>query len=118
MSETNVDVIVQAGDQNFSQTYSLTSNRFELQRTDELPAEFTGFIIDQDKKKDVRTYQRPSSSKLECILLDYSFQAFPSTRMKLFWLADSRPDCWFEILQLAQVTADLFEPQKQLCIQK
>ncbi len=46
--------------------------------------------------------------KLEKLPLDASFTDFRSMRMRLAWLANTRPDCVYEISQLAQVTEERF----------
>lgn len=43
---------------------------------------------------------------------DATWKGFASSRMKLVWLTNSRPDCLFEIAQLAQVTLEKFSGNK------
>lgn len=69
LSRTYVDNITPAGDRNFRQTSNLTLKCSQLQKGDELPAGFTGFISDRGKKKDGWTDQGPYFTKLECLPL-------------------------------------------------
>jgi len=55
---------------------------------------------------------------LEALDKNASYSAFRSMRMKLAWLANTRPDCLFEISQLSQVTEDRFKTDKQRLIRQ
>ena len=50
-------------------------------------------------------------SKIGKIPSDAEFSKFVSMRMKLAWLANTRPDIVFEILQIAQVTRAMYEKE-------
>ena len=51
--------------------------------------------------------------KLEELELTSSFDQYRSMRMRLAWLANTRPDLQFEISQIAQVTAQRFKDDAQ-----
>ena len=49
---------------------------------------------------------------------DGSYAQFASLRMKLAWLAHSRPDCLYEISQMTQVTCSRFEDQRREIVRR
>ena len=62
-----------------------------------IPCTFSAFSL--ARRKDGSLEQ-----KLERPHFDESTSKFRSMRMRLAWLANTRPDCQLEISQLAQVT--------------
>lgn len=72
-----------------------------------LPCVFTGFSLKRQTDGTIAQDQHDYLRRLEEIPSDCSFGMFRSMRMKLAWLANTRPDCLFEISQLAQVTEDM-----------
>eukprot|EP00171_Calliarthron_tuberculosum_P008355 IDg8355t1 len=72
-------------------------------RTDEsVLCQFSGFSLSRDIKGCLLQHQNAYLQKLEGLLLNASFTEFRSMRMRLDWLTNTRPDCLFEISQLAQ----------------
>lgn len=67
------------------------------------PAAFTGFIFDRDKDGSMIIDQNAYLRNLEALPLDSSFSHFRSMHMKLAWLANSFPDCLFEICSLLKL---------------
>lgn len=84
---------------------------------EELPSEFTGFVINSTKDNCLVTDQSKYLKNLECFPTDATFKQFRSMRMKLVWLAKTRPDCLFEISQLSQITEDKLD-SKQASIKR
>ena len=85
---------------------------------EEVPCLYSGFVVDSDKAGSFYQQQKHYLHKLEHLPSDASFSAFRSMRMKLAWLAHTRPDCLFEISQLAQVTEDRFKENKVTIIKR
>lgn len=56
--------------------------------------------------------------KLEELPLDADFLEFRSMRMKLGWLANTRPNVLFEIATLAQVTLEHFDSNRKECLRR
>ena len=56
--------------------------------------------------------------RLECLPLDASYSQFRSMRMRIAWLANSRPDCMVEISQLSHVTEEMFHAGKTELIRR
>ncbi len=46
------------------------------------------------------------------------FSSFQSMRMKVAWLANTRPDLLFEISQLSQITQPMFEQDAKACLKR
>ena len=83
-----------------------------------LPSMFTGFSLSQSTGGTIVQEQHEYLRKLEELPLDASFSHFKSMRMKLAWLSNSRPDCLFEISQLAQVTDEIYAAKKKELIRR
>ena len=112
-----VDDLIRTGDDSFREKCKLTHKKFEMKPDSALPSEYAGFQISKDGDAlliDQLHYLR----KLEALPLDATFGDFRSARMKLAWLAHTRPDCLFHISQLAQVTSDRFESDKRNIIKQ
>lgn len=118
LSGSYVDDLLRCGDDNFRKLSQRTNERFDMAEESILPTEFTGFVLDRDKAGNVFIDQNAYLKKLECLPQDASFSHFRSMRMRLAWLSSSRPDCLFEISQLAQVTEANFESSKIACIRR
>ena len=56
--------------------------------------------------------------RVEALPLNAKFTDFRSMRMRFAWLANTRPDCLFEISQLAQVTEDRFAKEGAAAIRR
>lgn len=99
-----VDDMVRAGNGNFRQLLSKTAETFRLDHDEQLPCEFSRFFLNQDKDGTVWHRQPKYLKQLETLPLEAPLSSFRRMRMKLACLANTRPDCMFEISQLAQVT--------------
>ena len=51
--------------------------------------------------------------KLRPMSTDRSYSGFASLRMKLAWLAHSRPDCMFEVSKMTQVARKRLEEDRR-----
>lgn len=112
LSGSYVDDLIRCGNKEFRELSKKTNERFEMAEESKLPSEFTGFVIDRDKDNNIVIDQNAYLRQLECLPMDASFGHFRSMRMKLAWLSNSRPDCLFDISQLAQVTEERFNESK------
>ena len=83
---------------------------------EELPYDFTGFKIDRDDQGLLKLHQHDYLRSLKMLPEDAPFASFAWMRMKLAWLAHSRPDCLFGISQLTQVTREVFETDRRTVI--
>ncbi len=72
-----------------------------------LPCVFTGFRICENHGVLIQN-QHAYLQKLEELQNNASLAAFRAMRMRLAWLSYTRPNCLFEISQLAQVTEAMF----------
>ena len=90
----------------FRQLAKKTNERFQMDDDEQVSCTFTfsGFSPAHGKDSSLEQNQHFYLQKLERLHLDASFSEFRSMRMRLAWLANTRPDCQFEISQLAQVT--------------
>ena len=103
-----VDDLIRAGDNDFRDLSKKTNIRFDMGEDESIPCNFTGFALKRDADGDLSIDQHAYLRKLEELPPDASFSHFRSMRMRLAWLSNSRPDCLFEISQLAQVTEQMF----------
>lgn len=73
-----------------------------------VPCTFAGFSLSASKEKvllqDQHTYLRRGGK----LSPDSFYAEYRSIRVRLPWLADTRPDCLYEWLQLAQATTEIF----------
>lgn len=109
LSGCYVDDILRTGNQNFAIHANQTRKRFEMAEDEHLPCTFTGFVISKTASGDYIIDQHDYLRKLESLASNGSYAQFRSMRQKLGWLANSRPDCLFEVSQLAQVTDQAFD---------
>eukprot|EP00171_Calliarthron_tuberculosum_P021336 IDg21336t1 len=77
-----------------------------------LPCTFSGLYLERDNSGSILQRQNFYVQKLENLPLTASLTQFRSMRMRLAWLANTHPECLFEILQLAQVAEDRFNENK------
>lgn len=103
-----VEDFLRAGNSEFRQVAKKTRQRFDRADDETPPCTFTGFALSRGKDGCLMQDQHGYLRKLESLPCDASFSEFRSMRMKLAWLANTRPDCLFEISQLAQVTETMF----------
>lgn len=116
MIGTYVDDILRCGDNNFKQKAQSTHETFEMDKDEFLPTEFTGFEIKKNSYGEVVISQDHYLKNIFTLTSDASFSDFRSMRMKLSWLSNSRPDCAYNISQLAQTTEGYFTEEKEKCL--
>ena len=107
-----IDDLLQTGNASFRQISRMTNKRFEIAKEHQLPCEIMAFVIDRDRDGVFCIDQNEYLRRLECLPPDASYSHFRSVRMRLAWLANSQPDCMFEISQVAQVTEEMFAAKK------
>ena len=103
-----VDDLIRTGTPRFKNLSLKTNEMFDMAADQELPCIFTGFSLHRGVDNVILLEQHEYLRKLEHLDVSSDFSAFRSMRMRLAWLANSRPDCLFEISQLAQVTEDMY----------
>lgn len=118
LSGAYVDDIIRARNEGFRRHTSRTMERFKMAEELGLPFEFIVFSLMRDKDGDFILDQHHYLRKLECLPIRTSFKQFTSMRMRLAWLENSRPDCFFEIAQLAEATEDMFTSQSGAYIRR
>lgn len=118
LSALYVDDLLRAGTRAFRLKCGATNKKFDTTEKSSIPFEFTGFNIERLNDGKLAISQNGYLRKLEELPDDADFGAFRSMRMKLAWLANSRPDVLFEIATLAQVTDAMFNADKRDCIKR
>lgn len=113
-----VDDLIRTGNKDFRALARKTSHKFEMAEDENLPCVFTGFSLKRQETKAIAQNQHDYLRRLEKKSSDCSFCTFRSMRMKLAWLSNTRPDCLFQISQLAQITEDMFEADRKRIIQQ
>jgi hypothetical protein len=118
MSGTYVDDLCRAGTTDFEKHVAHTSERFDAKPPQDLPATFTGFEATGNTQIGYQLSQVRYIQTL--VLLDVEakdFSAFASLRMKLAWIAYTRPDIAFAVSQNSQVTITRYkENSKELTL--
>ena len=104
-----VDDLLRAGTPEFRTSSSKTHMRFETTGDEDPPFTFAGFNIAKQSDVPYTIDQLFYMKKLEELELTSSFDQYRSMRMRLAWLANTRPDLQFEISQIAQVAAQRFK---------
>ena len=113
-----VDDLIRTGDSSFKQLCSKTKRKFDMAEDQGLPCTFTGFSISRTVDNTIVQQQHEYLRRLEELPPDASFPHFRSMRMKLAWLSNTRPDCLFEISQLAQVTEEKYSTERSVVIRR
>jgi len=103
---------MRTGDKDFKELSKKTHERFDMGDDESLPVTYSGFAARRDSDGSILQDQHAYLTNLEPLPKDATFSAFLSMRMKLAWLANTRPDCLYDISQLAQVTAKRFEENR------
>ncbi len=88
----------------------MTDSKFEMDSCCHLPRAFTGFSLREEGDtiiQDRHDYLR----KLENLPKNVTCTLFRSMRVCLAWLANTSPDCLFEISQIAKVTETHFNAE-------
>lgn len=98
LSGSYIDNILRCGSDELRTRSKIVSTRIEMAEEFKVPSEFTEFVIDTGKDGDFVTGQNAYLRKLEYLPPKTSFKHFRSLRMKLEWLAMSRPYCSLKIL--------------------
>ena len=115
-----VDDLLCAGEARLKSAFEKTRSKFEMAEDEEIPCEFSGFVLEYDDANLLLQSQAHYLHKLSIIetMNESSYSKFRSTRMKLGWLANTRPDCAFEISQLSQITEAMFRSKPEDCIKQ
>eukprot|EP00171_Calliarthron_tuberculosum_P022145 IDg22145t1 len=113
-----VDDLLRAGTPSFREHMQITREKFDMGPDEAPPCAFSGFQLSQNSEGLLEQNQKLYITKLEALPLDASFSDFRSMRMRLAWLANTRPDCLFEISQLAQVTSERFHAEKTATLRR
>ena len=113
-----VDDLLRAGTPTFRKTCSETLKRFETSGDEHPPFTFAGFNIAKRTDVPYAIDQLFYLKKLEELDQSSSFNDFRSMRMRLAWLANTRPDLQFEISQLAQITGQRFSDNAPAHVQR
>ena len=113
-----VDDLIRAGDSQFKIQCAKTHTLFEMSKDRSVPYTFTGFSLNKNNEGEFVQSQREYLKKLECLPTNAPFSDFRSMRMRLAWLSNTRPDCLFEVSQLAQVTEARFKASPKAWIRR
>ena len=108
LSGSYVDDMIRCGTQEFRRHCLSTNNRFDMADDEILPCTFTGFRLSYDSHHSVQLDQHRYVKMLRPLPEDGTYRDLASLRMQLAWLSHSRPDLLFEVSQLTQITADVF----------
>ncbi len=104
-----MDDLVRSGDAEFRKLCHKTHERFETSGDESLPVTFAGFNLSRSDEGHLSMDQTFYIKRLEELDPSSPFSDFRSMRMRLAWLANTRPDLLFEISQLAQITLERFK---------
>ena len=107
-SSTIVRAVLRRGSVEFRNWCKLTHEKFETSGDESLLITFVGFQISRNKHNLLSIRQTFCMRRLEELDPSLPFTDFRSMRMRLAWLANTRPDISFEISRLAQITLDRF----------
>ena len=110
------DDIIRAGTPEFHELCQKTQRQFEANGDQDPPFTFAGLNVSPCANHAYTIDQKFYIPKIEELDNSTEFAEYRSMRMKLAWLANSRPDMQFEISQLAQITQNVFEnePKKHV----
>ena len=113
-----VDDLIRAGSSAFRELSRKTYKLFEMDEYELITYKFSGFHLKCDEERCITQHQSIYLLNLKHLPLDARFTDFHSNRMRLAWLENSRPDFLFEISQLAQVTENRFNKEKNAIIRR
>lgn len=113
-----VDDFMRAGNQEFKKLSNMTNEIFDMGQNEQIPTDFTGFSLTKDDKNNIFISQEHYLEKMEKLSESSDYSDFRSIRMKLAWLSNSRPDCLFEISQMAQVTDKIYKEKRASIIKR
>ena len=109
MNRSYMNDFPHAGKQKFKELCQKTHHSFEISGYDSLPLTFAGLTVSKRHEGFLSIDQTFYLGKLECLESTSSFSNFRSIRMRVAWIADTRPDLQFEISRLAEVTGGVFK---------
>ena len=116
MSSNYVDYLIRAGDRHFKEVAQQTREMSGMAEDVRPPCNFTGFALHRSNDGSMQMKQHVYLRQLEELPMDSKFSRFRSMRMKLASLSHTRPDCMFEVSQLAQATEDKFMQNQRVLI--
>ena len=96
----------------------MTNEKFDTAEDAEILMEFIGANMERDARNMLLIIQQQYLMRLEELLQDSDFSESRSIRMRLAWLANTRPDCFHEIAQLFQVPSEVFNEEKREMINR
>ena len=118
LSGLYVDDLLRTGTPEFRKLCRMTNDKFDMAEDENVPFEFVGATFEREEDGTLIINQHRYLKRLEELQPDADFSQFRSMRMRLAWLANTRPDCLHEIAQLAQVSSEVFEAEKKQCIKR
>ena len=113
-----VDALLRTGSPGFRQLATKTKERFQMGEDEHTPCTLSGFSLAHGKDGSLEQNQHFYLQKLERLHFHASFAEFRSMRMRLAWLANTRPNCQFEISQPAQVTEDRYLAEQPAIVRR
>lgn len=85
---------------------------------EELPFLFTEFVLTRDKNGFIFLHQNNYLQKLKLLSEGATFCFIAFVKIKLLCLAHSRPNGFFKVSQLTQLTKELFEVNRRTIIKR
>lgn len=118
ISGTYVDDILRTGTKQFEEEATRTTGTsFDSKNPETPPLSFTGLRITENEDGR-RLSQSAYISKLQLLPAAADFEMFRSTRAKLAWVVNSRPDIACAVAFASQVTSKTFEKHSQKTLNK
>lgn len=114
---TYVDDTLHAGTNEYLKLCEETEKRFKCKPRDYDNFQFSGMEINT-KDKGIVIHQKNYLSNIQLIKLDAYYKQFRSTRAKLAWATNSRPDIACSVALLSQCTEELFEKDRKSHLKK
>ena len=109
MSGSYVDDIIRCGTNKFEQSSQhMTASIFDTKKPERNSFTFTGLQV-KDGNYSKSLSQSEFIGRLELLKPDCSFEDFRSTRAKLNWLTNTRPDIAFSVSRSSAVTSNTFQ---------
>ena len=106
-----MDDTLNAGDGRFEKLTEKTAERFQCRKKELDNIQFAGIEIEKSRDGFL-VHQKQYLKKIKPIPKGSDFSAFRSTRAKLFWICQTRPDISCAVATLAQVTELQFEEER------
>ena len=105
--------MLRAGKREFKKLSQITHKRFKTNGDEDLPLTFSGLHISRNNDGTLSVDQEYYNKKLEELDSPEDYSKFRSMRMRLAWMANTRPDMLLEISQIAQITLERFKQGAQ-----